>query len=361
MSSRSSPPRERLASSGSVLSDDSEMLEGLDDVDFEVSDPRLRDAVDKAGKEKNIMPLIKEELRLSILTRRNKEGKGDIVIEEKKQQVKRILTPQEKERKLRRQEQNRRAAKKCRKKKKDCEITIMKAYNSEKDKNHNLSIEVEELKKEKEKLEEFWRDHISKCSILQNQNTFVPIPDIIHLQPCNARISPFDTGMSSATEPDTPNPTTPHTPGQTFSFSPLPFSSYTDNEEIYTREKEECPTHTDFSGFTQPNLDDCFGNELENIDITPFASFNNSPDSSQYLGIGQLNFEAALPSNPQESNNLTSDGSATTLSGLEAVLDFLHDQTGVHTTGDIATETAYTIEFSQACENISCTEFHDTI
>lgn len=89
MSSRSSPPRERLASSGSVLSDDSEVLEGLDDVDFEVSDPRLRDAVDKAGKEKNIMPLIKEELRLSILTRRNKEGKGDIVIEEKKQQVKR--------------------------------------------------------------------------------------------------------------------------------------------------------------------------------------------------------------------------------------------------------------------------------
>lgn len=89
MSSRSSPPRERLASSGSVLSDDSEVLEGLDDVDFEVSDPRLRDAVDKAGKEKNIMPLIKEELRLSILTRRNKEGKGDIVIEEKKQQIKR--------------------------------------------------------------------------------------------------------------------------------------------------------------------------------------------------------------------------------------------------------------------------------
>lgn len=361
MSSRSSPPRERLASSGSVLSDDSEMMEGLDDVDFEVSDPRLRKAVDKAGKEKNIMPLIKEELRLSILTRRNKEGKGDIVIEEKKHQVKRILTPQEKERKLRRQEQNRRAAKKCRKKKKDCEVTIMKAYNSEKDKNHNLCVEVEELKREKEKLEEFWREHISKCSLIQNQSTFVPIPDIAHLQPCNAPISPFDTGMSSATEPDTPNPTTPHTPGQTFSFSPLPFSSYTDNEEIYTGEKDECPTHTDFSGFTQPNLDDCFGSELENIDITPFASFNNSPDTSQYLGTGQLNFEAALPSNPQESNNLTSDGSATTLSGLEAFIDFLHGQTGVDANEDITTETECTIASSQACEITSCTEFHDTI
>lgn len=364
MSYRSSPsPRERLASSGSVLSDDSEMLEGLDDVEMEVSDPRLREAVDKAGKEKNILPLIKEELRLSILTRRNKEGKGDIVIEEKKKQTKRILTPQEKERKLRRQEQNRRAARKCRKKKKDCEITIMKAYNSEKDKNHNLAIEVEELKKEKEKLEEFWRDHISKCSMIKTQNTFVPISDITHLQvqPCHASISPFDTGMSSATEPDTPNPTTPHTPGQSFSFSPPPFSSYLENEEIYTREEKECPTLTGFSSYTQPNLDDCYGSELENIDITPFASFENSPDSSQYLVSGQLNSEAALPNNPPESNNLTSDGSTMTLSGLEAVLDLLHGQTDNYTTEGIPTDASSTIEFSQACENISYSEFHDTI
>lgn len=87
MNSRSSP-RERLTSSGSVLSDDLDAMEELED-DFDVSDPRLKKAKDQAKKEKTIMPLIKEELRLSILSRRNKEGKGDIVLEEKKHQVKR--------------------------------------------------------------------------------------------------------------------------------------------------------------------------------------------------------------------------------------------------------------------------------
>lgn len=88
MNSRSSP-RERLTSSGSVLSDDSEMFDGIDDAAFDVSDPRLLKAVDKAGKEKNMLPLIKEELRLSILSRRNKEGKGEVIVEERKPQVKR--------------------------------------------------------------------------------------------------------------------------------------------------------------------------------------------------------------------------------------------------------------------------------
>jgi hypothetical protein len=88
MNSRSSP-RERLTSSGSVLSDDSEMLDGIEDAVFDVHDPRLLKAVDKAGKEKNILPLIKEELRLSILSRRNKEGKGEVIVEERKPQVKR--------------------------------------------------------------------------------------------------------------------------------------------------------------------------------------------------------------------------------------------------------------------------------
>lgn len=69
---------------GSVLSDDSEMMEGLDDVDFEVSDFWFWKVVDKVGKEKNIMFLIKEELWFFIFIWRNKEGKGDIVIEEKK-------------------------------------------------------------------------------------------------------------------------------------------------------------------------------------------------------------------------------------------------------------------------------------
>ena len=51
---------------------------------------RLQNAVEEAEKTKKLTPLIKEELRLSILTRRCKENKGDIVIEEKKPLIKTV-------------------------------------------------------------------------------------------------------------------------------------------------------------------------------------------------------------------------------------------------------------------------------
>ncbi|XP_061173875.1 uncharacterized protein LOC133182985 [Saccostrea echinata] len=383
MDSRSSH-RERLASSGSVLSDDSEMLDGLDDAVFDdVSDPRLRKAVDQAGREKNIMPLIKEELRLSILSRRNKEGKGDVIFEEKKPQVKRPLTEPEKERKLRRQEQNRRAARKCRKKKKDSEVNVMQAYHSEKDRHDSLTIMVEELRKEKQKLEEDLRNHLPHCT--RHQSTFVPIQENTRLLPFGACLSPhFDTGMSSTPEPDTPNPTTPHTPGQTFTFSPDPFSTNMQQDEMYTiADKEVCcapPETTWENGDTSEypctnydtNLDGCFGSEFENIDITPFTSIENSIDFSQYPVANQTNnaefisqseFTESrqqtgipLPVSTPDNNDIPAGDNITTFSGLEFVLDLITRDNQYVIQGNM-NETVD--EFSQHGENVSCTNLHD--
>ncbi|XP_062616683.1 uncharacterized protein LOC134278377 isoform X2 [Saccostrea cucullata] len=375
--------RERLASSGSVLSDDSEILDGMDDAFEEVSDPRLRKAASQAGRERNIMPLIKEELRLSILSRRNKEGKGDVIIEEKKPQIKRPLTEPEKERKLRRQEQNRRAARKCRKKKKDSEVNVMQAYHSEKERHDSLTEVVEELKKEKQKLEEALQSHLPHCT--RHQSTFVPIPENTRLLPFGACLSPpFDTGMSSTPEPDTPNPTTPHTPGgQVFTFSPVPFCTTMQQEEnIYTTADEEvCCAHSETTWKTSEmseypgtnydtNLDGCFGSEFENIDITPFTSIENSIDFSQYHQtplneqfISQSEFTQSqqqtgisLPVSTPDNTGIPSGDNIPTFSGLEFVLDLITSDNQYNIQGN-TNETVG--EFSQHGENISCPNLHD--
>ena len=56
----------------------------------EMEGTRLQKAVEEAEKTMKLTPIIKEELRLSILNRRCKENKGDIVIEEKKPLIKTV-------------------------------------------------------------------------------------------------------------------------------------------------------------------------------------------------------------------------------------------------------------------------------
>ena len=55
-----------------------------------MEEERLQKAVEEAEKTKKLTPIIKEELRLSILNRRCKENKGEIEIEEKKPIIKTV-------------------------------------------------------------------------------------------------------------------------------------------------------------------------------------------------------------------------------------------------------------------------------
>ena len=84
--------RERLSSSGSSIGDTSED-EGTSECLLytrDVNDPRLLKAASTAVQEKNVLPLIKEELRSTILFRRSQQGLGDIKFEEKKPLPKKV-------------------------------------------------------------------------------------------------------------------------------------------------------------------------------------------------------------------------------------------------------------------------------
>ena len=60
------------------------------DTDTVKGDERLQKAVIEAEKTKKLTPIIKEELRYSILARRCKENKGDIELDEEKTIIKMV-------------------------------------------------------------------------------------------------------------------------------------------------------------------------------------------------------------------------------------------------------------------------------
>lgn len=63
------------------------MESNLSSVDL---DPSLRQAYEAAKDTQTITPILKEELKLTILNRRYKSGKGEINLDEKKPVVKRV-------------------------------------------------------------------------------------------------------------------------------------------------------------------------------------------------------------------------------------------------------------------------------
>ena len=53
-------------------------------------DPSVKTAYEASKNAQSIMPILKEELKLTILNRRCKEGKGEINLEDKKPVIKRV-------------------------------------------------------------------------------------------------------------------------------------------------------------------------------------------------------------------------------------------------------------------------------
>ena len=65
-----------------------EMLSSADMREIDTFDPSLRNAVEEGSKTGSITPIVKEELKLTILNRRFKAWKGEIERDEKKAKVK---------------------------------------------------------------------------------------------------------------------------------------------------------------------------------------------------------------------------------------------------------------------------------
>ncbi|XP_041351157.1 cyclic AMP-dependent transcription factor ATF-3-like [Gigantopelta aegis] len=124
-------------------------------------DTRLERAAARAAETNNLTPLLKEELRLQILTKRHAKGKTEIDIDFKTEPRSYKLRPDEIEKKRRRREQNRVAAQKCRQKKKICQTYLFLEYQRQQQRNKELEEQVRQLRFEKSELEAFVQDHFA--------------------------------------------------------------------------------------------------------------------------------------------------------------------------------------------------------
>ncbi|XP_069787437.1 cyclic AMP-dependent transcription factor ATF-3 [Narcine bancroftii] len=125
----------------------------------------------------NITPLVKEELRFAIQSKRVSNGAPtmEFVLESESsnEAVERLLTPHEDERRRRRRERNKIAAAKCRNKKKERTDTLQKESEKLESLNTELKAQIEQLKTEKQQLIYMLNLHRPTC-IVRAQNGRTP-------------------------------------------------------------------------------------------------------------------------------------------------------------------------------------------
>lgn len=129
-----------VPSGPSMSAADSEMMLNLD--------PRLAKAAKECWATGKMTPMIKEELRLSILTRRHSRGQDEPQVTFSPPR-KYELTPEEQEKKVKRKEMNRTAAKRHRSKKKMQATTLLVEYQELEKKNEELKARLSLLEAEK--------------------------------------------------------------------------------------------------------------------------------------------------------------------------------------------------------------------
>lgn len=140
----------------------------MDEIRSSDLDPSVRRAYEEAKTKMTIGPLVKEELKLTILKRRHSQGMADIVLDDKKSTIKRELTEEEIHKKLRRKEQNRRAAERCRQKKKTNNEKLLIEYSQEQEKEKSIQLEIELLEKQKADLQRILDEH--ECQKIPTPN-----------------------------------------------------------------------------------------------------------------------------------------------------------------------------------------------
>ncbi|XP_041354586.1 cyclic AMP-dependent transcription factor ATF-3-like [Gigantopelta aegis] len=107
----------------------------------------------------SLTPLIKDELKTKIQTRRCLEGQEELKIEFNKPKPK-TLTGEEARRALSRREQNRKAAQRFRSRQKETAHRLLKKTERLESKNTTLRTCLADLKKEMAELEALWLNHL---------------------------------------------------------------------------------------------------------------------------------------------------------------------------------------------------------
>ncbi|XP_013398259.1 cyclic AMP-dependent transcription factor ATF-3 [Lingula anatina] len=111
----------------------------------------------------DLSPLVREELRYSILRRCN----GALKAEYKESTVEE-LSPEEQERRDARREKNKMAARKCRDKKKQTIQDLVKKNNDLESQNTSLRYQIRQLQKEKNAVQRALDDHLAQCPLISS-------------------------------------------------------------------------------------------------------------------------------------------------------------------------------------------------
>ncbi|KAM4521927.1 cyclic AMP-dependent transcription factor ATF-3 [Odontesthes bonariensis] len=182
----------------------------------------------------NFTPIVKEELRLAIQTKRLSSGLSADVSSDgassssdrafeltRGSGVRREATPEEHERRKRRRERNKVAAAKCRNKKKEKTECLQKESEKLESVNAELKAQIEELKQQKQQLVYMLNLHRPTC-IVRAQNGQTPEDErnlfIQHIKEstlqlhnltsnvCTSTVAPLDAGVLSLDHIQCPSP-----------------------------------------------------------------------------------------------------------------------------------------------------------
>lgn len=130
------------------------------------SDEDISKAYEKSVKEDSLLPILKQELRLKIQTRRLSEGQGELLPETKEPKFYE-LTEEEKEKYKRRLIQNRNSLRRSRQKDIQREEMLKQTFDTESSKEESLKRQKIQLLTEREEL----RSKLREAGMDINENT----------------------------------------------------------------------------------------------------------------------------------------------------------------------------------------------
>ncbi|KAL8586321.1 hypothetical protein ACOMHN_058701 [Nucella lapillus] len=140
----------------------------------------------------SLQKLLKEELRMTIMSKRHAKGQADLQMDFPEPTT-RELTMAELERRERRREQNRRAAQRCRRKKRMNQMSVIQNYEWIVTRNQQLEQELDRLRQEKNQVQSLLKAHYQACTCTQAQTL---LPHL--LDPPAIKAEPGDESLSSA-------------------------------------------------------------------------------------------------------------------------------------------------------------------
>ncbi|XP_076464243.1 uncharacterized protein LOC143296282 [Babylonia areolata] len=204
--------------------------------------------------ESSLQQLLKEELRLSILSKRHTRGQGKVQIDSCPQPLIHEMNMADVERKERRREQNRRAAQRCRRKKRMNQMSVLQNYEWIITRNQQLQQEVTHLRQEMTRLNSVLKAHRNACTC-----THVP-KGPLHVQRANVKLEPGEESPGAEAgyrTPPGPPPTHPSSVSRCLSLGSCQYESPV-NENMQDTCSQVLPEQHNSARLQQNNLSSSF-------------------------------------------------------------------------------------------------------